>query len=204
MKPKLSDLWRWTGPLEREPYFFWGVLLAAVKFNLDRLIGVVWLGQHWTLFDRETWALYLWQSPLKEAQQSYFLTLLLVSLPFLWAGTVLTLRRLRALGWRPFWVLLFFVPVAKFLFFAVLCCLSSRDKGRTQPDTEGYWDRLLDRVLPRGTIGSAAVAVLATAVLALAAAWLGTSVFRDYGWTIFVGLPFAMGFLSALIHSFRE
>jgi hypothetical protein len=33
---------------------------------------------------------------------------------------------------------------------------------------------------------------------------LGTSVFRDYGWTIFVGLPFAMGFLSVLIHSFRE
>jgi len=204
MKPRLSDLWRWTGPLDREPYLLWGVLLAAIKFNLDRLIAAVWFGHIWTAFDRETWALYLWQSPLTKAKQPYFLTLLLVSLPFLWVGTALTLRRLRALGWRPFWVLLFFVPVVKFLFFAVLCSLPSRDERRTHPDTEGYWDRLFDRVLPHGTIGSAAVAILATAVLALGAAWLGTSVFRDYGWTIFVGLPFAMGFLSALIHSFRQ
>jgi hypothetical protein len=204
MKPRLSDLWRWAGPLDRGPYLFWGVLLAAVKFNLDRLIAAAWFGQSWTVFHRGTWALYLWQSPLKEAQQPYFRTLLIVSLPFLWVGTVLTLRRLRALGWRPFWVLLFFVPVAKFMFFAVLCLLRSKDQAKPLPVPEGAWDRALDRVLPRGTSGSAAVAVTATALLALAAAWLGTSVFRDYGWTIFVGLPFNMGFLSALIHSFRK
>jgi hypothetical protein len=204
MKPKLSDLWRWAGPLDRGPYLFWGVLLAAIKFNLDRLIAAMWFGQSWTVFHRETWALYLWQSPLREAQQPYVRTLLIVSLPFLWVGTVLTLRRLRALGWRPFWVLLFFVPVVKFIFFAVLCLLRSKDHVKDLPVPEGTWDRALSWVLPRGTFGSAAVAVFATAMLALAAAWLGTSVFRDYGWTIFVGLPFNMGFLSALIQSFRK
>src|SRR5262245_2695942 len=107
MKPKLSDLWRWTGPLSRGPYLFWGVLLVAIKFNLDRLIASEWFGQRWT-DTRETWRLYLWQSPLPEREPSLFLTLLIVSLPFLWVGTVLTLRRLRDLGWRPFWVLLFF------------------------------------------------------------------------------------------------
>lgn len=204
MKPKLSDLWRWAGFLERGPYFFWGVLLAAIKFNLDRIIAAVWFGRGWTIFDRETLELYLWQSPLKQAEKPYFLTLLFVSLPFLWAGTVLTLRRLRSLGWRPFWVLLFFVPVVKFIFFAVLCLLRSSEDGRTPPVIEGFWDRLLGRILPRGTFGSAVVAIMATAALALVAAWLGTSVFRDYGWSVFVGLPFCMGFLSALIHSFRE
>ena len=127
-----------------------------------------------------------------------------MSLPFLWVGTILTLRRLRSLGWRPFWVLLFFVPVVKFIFFAVLCLLRSEEDARSHPAPEGFWDRLLARVWPCGTLGSALAATIATAGLALVAVWLGTSVFRVYGWSIFVGLPFAMGFLSVLIHSFPE
>lgn len=204
MKPKLSDLWRWAGPLERGPYLFWGVLLAALKFNLDRIIAAVWFGAGWTLFDPGTLKLYLWQSPLTEAEKPYFLTLLVISLPFIWTGTVLTLRRLRTLGWRPFWVLLFFVPVVKFIFFIVLCLLRSGQEGQVPPVIDGFWDRLLGRILPHGTFGSAVAAVIATAALALAAGWLGTAIFFNYGWTIFVGLPFCMGFLSVLIHSFRE
>jgi hypothetical protein len=203
MKPKITDLWRWTGPLDRGPYLFWGVLLAAIKFNLDRFIAWLWFDQLWSLFRRDTLALYLWQSPLKEREQPYFFTLLVVALPFLWVGTLLTLRRLRSLGWRPFWVLLFFVPVVKFVFFAVLCVLRSEEDRRAPPHLEGYWDRFFCRILPNSTLASAVVAIAATALLALGGAWLGTSVFHDYGWTIFVGLPFAMGFLSLLIHSFR-
>src|SRR4051812_37804211 len=102
MKPKFSDLWRWDGRLERGTFFFWGVLLAAIKFNLDRIIAFFWFEQRWTIFDWPTLRLYLWQSSLQAAERPYFLTLLAVSLPFLWAGTVLTLRRLRSIGWRPF------------------------------------------------------------------------------------------------------
>lgn len=204
MKPKLSDLWRWTGSLERGSYLFWGVLLAAVKFNLDRIIAAAWFNGGWTIFDPETLKFYLWQSPLKDAEKPYFLTLLVVSLPFLWAGMVLTLRRLRSLGWRPFWMLLFFVPVVKFILFAVLCLLRSHEERQKPPLIENYWDRQLGKILPRSAIGSALVAIVVTAALAVLAAWLGTAVFRDYGWTIFVGLPFCMGFLSALIHSFQE
>ena len=203
MKPKLSDLWRWDGPLTGRSYFWWGLSLAVIKFNFDRLIAAVWFGGGWTIFDPETVELYLWQSPLKETQKPYFLTLLVVSLPFLWAGTVLTLRRLRSLGWRPFWVLLFFVPVVKFIFFAVLCVLRSSVETRTPPRLENSWDRLFGKILPRGAFASAAVAIIVTASLVVLAVWLGTSVFRDYGWTIFAGLPFCMGFLSALIDSFR-
>jgi uncharacterized membrane protein YhaH (DUF805 family) len=203
MKPKLSDLWRWTGPLERGPYLFWGVLLVAIKFNLDRLIAEAWFGKNWSGFARETWAFYLWQSPLREVEPSLSLTLLIASLPFLWIGTVLTLRRLRDLRWRPFWLLLFFVPAVKLMFFAVLCVLKSEEQA-TLADPEGRLDRLLGRVLPSGTIGSALMAIAATAVSALCAAWVGTSVFGNYGWTLFVGLPFAMGFVSVLIYSFRE
>lgn len=205
MNLKLSDLWRWDGPLSGRNYFGWGLLLAIIKYNLDRLIAAVWFGDGWTLLDAETVKLYLWQSPLKEAEKPYFLVLLVVSLPFLWAGTVLTVRRLRGLGWRPFWVLLFFVPVVKFVFFATLCILRSREESRVAPGLglENSWDRFGARVLPSGALASAVVAVVLTAVLSILAAWLGTEVLRDYGWTMFVGLPFFMGFNAALIDSFR-
>jgi len=45
MKPKLSDLWRWGGTIDRGNYFFWGVLLATVKFNLDRFLGGYFFGK---------------------------------------------------------------------------------------------------------------------------------------------------------------
>ena len=203
MKPKLSDLWRWDGALTGRSYFWWGLLLAVIKFNLDRFIAAVWFGRSWTIFDPETLKLYLWQSPLKEAEKPYFLMLLLVSLPFLWTGTVLTVRRLRTLGWRPFWVLLFFVPVVKFIFFTVLRVLRSSGEKRRPPLLANSWDRFCGKVLSRGAFASAAFAIIVTTVLSVLAAWLGTEVFRDYGWTLFMGLPFCMGFLSVLIDSYR-
>lgn len=203
MKPKLSLLWSVNEPLSGRAYFGWGLALALVKFNLDRIIAAVWFGQSWSIFKLDTLKLYLWQSPLQEAQEPYFLTLLLVALPFLWAGILLTLRRLRTLGWRPFWVLLFFVPVAKLFLFAVLCLLRSRTEKSTPPRLDNAWDRFCGRVFPRGVFASAAFAILITATLALLATKLGTEVFRDYGWTMFIGLPFAMGFLAVLIDSYH-
>ncbi len=120
MKPKLSDLWRWDGEISRGVFLFWGVLLAAIKFNLDRFITYKWYGETWTIFDWSMLRVYLWQSPLSASERPYFLILLAASIPFIWTGTVLILRRLRSLGWQPFWVLLFFVPVVKLIFFAVL------------------------------------------------------------------------------------
>jgi hypothetical protein len=204
MKPKLSDLWRWSGTLERGPYLFWGVLLFVVKFNLDRVIGVVWFGKPWTMFDWDTLRLYLWQSPIGSGERFYLAALLATSLPFLWLGTILTLRRLRSLDWQPWWVFFFFVPVLKLVFFALLCVLPSRAARQQPPPAHDRGTRTLSSLIPRSGLGSALLAIVLTTVLATAAAWLGTAVFRDYGWTIFVGVPFAMGFLSVLIYGFHE
>ena len=203
MKPRLSDLWRWDGELSRGTFLFWGVLLAAIKFNLDRIIAAAWFGQPWTIFGWETWRFYLWQSPLEKAEQPYFMALLVDSLPFLWAGTVLTLRRLRSVGWKPGWVLLFFVPMVKLIFFAVLCVLPSRGEPSPCEKQSGLVGRL-GAIVPRGKWGSAFVAVIITTTFTVLAAWAGIAVFKDYGWAIFVGLPFSMGFLAAIIDGFHE
>ena len=66
MKPKLSDLWRWDGTIEHGTFLFWGMVLIAVKFNLDRLLAFGLLHSYWTIFDLEVVRLYLWQSLLHE------------------------------------------------------------------------------------------------------------------------------------------
>src|SRR5262245_9030963 len=104
MKFNISNLWRWDGTIGRSEYFAWGAVLFAVKYNLDRFLSLACLGRGWTLFDLEQAQLYLWQVLPPGADRSYLLALLAVSLPFLWAGVVLTLRRLRAIGWKPWWV----------------------------------------------------------------------------------------------------
>ena len=204
MKIKISDLWRWDGTIERGEYLFWGICLFAVKYNLDRFISNAWFDKNWTLFDVNTLRFYLWQTPVEQMQEVYYLTLLLVSLPFLWAGIVLTLRRLRSLGWQPWWVLLFFVPFLKLFFFVLLCLFPSRRAVSELPNnnlrrTTGRFGAFI----PSQAWSSAVMGLIVSVVFGILAVCFGTVVLRGYGWTLFVGLPFVMGFLSVLIHTYH-
>lgn len=204
MKPKLSDLWRWDGTIERGAYLLLGVCLFALKFNVDRITGAIWFDKAWTIFDWDTLRFYLWQSPVEEADGRFYVVLLAAALPFMWSGVVLTLRRLRSLGWQPWWVLLFFVPVLKLFFFLLLCLLPSRTRMKEPAIILERPIGKLGALVPSGPLGSATMAAIVTGALGLLIAWFGTSLLGDYGWTLFVGLPFGMGFLSALIHSARQ
>jgi uncharacterized membrane protein YhaH (DUF805 family) len=204
MKPKISDLWRWDGTLGRGAYLFWGLLLAVLKFNLDRFIGGYFFGKPWSLFDSGFLRLYLWQSAIAREDWSYYLTLLAASLPFIWVGTILTLRRLRSLDWSPWWILLFFVPAIKLIFFALLCLLPSRVPAQKTITESGRAMKIVGSLIPRSKLGSALVAAVISVGLTLLVALLGTSVLGNYGWSLFVGLPFGMGLLSALIHGYHQ
>jgi uncharacterized membrane protein YhaH (DUF805 family) len=202
MKPKLSDLWSWSGEIDRGAYAFWGALLFAVKYNLDRVVLKV-------CFDR-SWSLLEYFSPEGPGGKSFnkfsareLAVLLALALPFLWAGVVLTLRRLRSLRW-PLWLtVLFVVPVVKWLFFALLIVLPAvkveppRLDGSAKPG-------LLRRLLPRGKLGSAALGVGVALALSAAATVVSTKMLEQYGWGLFVGMPFVMGFTSVIIYAGRE
>ena len=92
---------------------------------------------------------------MQKAEESYILALLVDSIPFAWAGTIPTLRRLRSLGWKPFWVLLFFVPMVKLTFFAVLCILHSHSATSSSSKNGIGWVHRFGSVLPSGKWGSA-------------------------------------------------
>jgi len=60
------------------------------------------------------------------------------------------------------------------------------------------------RFIPAHPLGSAVMGVAISLLMGLEMVWLGTSVLGDYGWSLFLGLPFVMGLLSAVIHSFHQ
>ena len=45
MKMRWSDLWRWDGEVTRGEYLGWGILLFALKYNLDRALAVFVFGR---------------------------------------------------------------------------------------------------------------------------------------------------------------
>ena len=123
---QFSDLWRWDGRVSRAKYAAVGFIGVLIKHSLDRLIAAYYVDSGNSLFNY--WA------PLGKAarldhlsntEAKFLATLLLLSIPFLWAGVAMTVRRLRDAG-QPVWlVVLFFVPLINVLFFLMLCALPS-------------------------------------------------------------------------------
>jgi uncharacterized membrane protein YhaH (DUF805 family) len=107
---KLPDLWRWDGRVGRLAYATVGLAGVAIKHNLDRLIASSFLGyknsfNYWVPLGRAARL-----NHLSDTEAKFLATLLLVSIPFIWVGVAMTVKRLRDAG-QPLWlVILFFVP----------------------------------------------------------------------------------------------
>ena len=195
MKVALSDLWRLDGTVGRGQYALIGCVLFAIKHNLDRFVATVLFDRKWDVFS------YLKGPPLgSEGQAGFYVAMVALALPFIWTGIALTIRRLRDAGLSMGLMVLFFVPVLNLAFFLLLSLLPSRAEAAPTPARP----RLLGRLLPEGVVGSAAVSVLVTAFLAVPIVVLAVTVMQQYGAGLFVGLPFALGFASALIHGYHR
>lgn len=204
MTPRLSDLWSWRGELKRGPFFFWGLILCVIKYNLDRALMYRWTGRRWSLLDYQKFGEYLWPRwPTAEGAGEYF-AILAVALPFMTVGVLLTLKRLRSIGLSPWLVLIFFVPVVKLFFFLLLSVLPSRERRSLELRRGGGMKQFVGMVIPRTKTGSAAAGIIFATLSSALCVWLGTTVFRSYGWALFVGLPFVLGFLSVLVFGYHE
>jgi uncharacterized membrane protein YhaH (DUF805 family) len=188
-----GDLLTWRGTISRRDYAKWGLLLFAVKYNLDRLLAAWLFAGPWYPWN------YLWGTPGSAVPPMAFaVALLLLSLPFIFWGVALTLRRLRDVGWPAALVTLFFLPFVNLLFFAGLCLLPSREAPASDAPPASHWQRLL------ATENSALAAtwgILAAVALGLGLTAFGAVFLHNYGWGLFVGTPFLMGFFGALFYS---
>jgi hypothetical protein len=203
----ISDLVRWEGTLDRGPYAVAGALLFVVKHNIDRFLASLVFDRPWGLFN------YLWPSSadltsLSSEDMAFYSMLLAIALPFITAGTLLTAKRLRSARLPVWLVVLFFLPFLNLLLFAILCVVPSAtaaEDSHTPPmPARARLGALLDRIVPDHPVGSAAMAVLLLVPVFAAAVALGVLVFKDYGWGVFVGIPFCLGLCSVLLYGYHE
>jgi uncharacterized membrane protein YhaH (DUF805 family) len=200
---RLSDLWSWQGTISRGRYAIWGVLLFAVKHNLDRLVASWVFQKPWGIFNYLLPGAAFSLLDLPQSDQLFFAAMVALALPFIWCGVALTLRRLRDAGLPLPLVALFFVPVFNLFFFLMLSFAPSRpaEEARGAIALRRRW---LERVIPEGTMGSAAVGVLLTLVVTVGLTLLSVRFFQDYGWGLFIGVPFFMGLASVLLYGYHQ
>ena len=187
------------GEMGRLRYALWGLGLTLVKWNLDRLVGAPLLGLPERLDYRALAQMYLWQSMPSGVEREGVLWMLAASLPFLFAGVMFTLGRLRSAGMPAGWGLLFFVPAVKILFFVLMSGMPRRFRSQ-EPTKESGWLRWM----PHSAWGAAGAAVVVTTIFAVLTTAFAVRVAEVYGWALFVGTPFALGFVSTLLFTARE
>jgi hypothetical protein len=124
-----SLLWTWNRTIDRAPYVLTGILLMFVKFGLDWTLASVVFDRPWSPFNYLIWPddAALRVLDLSMADRLFTLTLLLVSLPFMRTGVMLTVHRLRAVQLPVALVVLFFVPLLNLFLFFVLSFTPTRN-----------------------------------------------------------------------------
>ena len=202
---KFPDLWTSEGTIDRGPYALVGLVGFAIKHNLDRTLA--------TLVFHRKWSLFNYWVPLDQAvrittlaptDRTFLLSMLVLSLPFIWVGVVLTMRRLRAAGLPAWLVVLFFAPYLNLFFFVILCIYPSRRADDVQQSWRLEGNPVLKRIIPESNWGSAAMALVISSVLGAAATLLSVNVLAIYGWGLFVALPFCLGFFSVLLYGYHR
>ncbi len=212
-EPRWKLLWC-EGTISPGSYFLIGFSLTLVKQALDQVVASRVFGKPWSPLNYALTGEIGGVLSLDGADQRFYAIMLALALPFLWIGVMLTIQRLRDVGW-PLWiVILFFAPMPiNIIFFLVLCFTPGR--RRTEQGIVGDLDdeleparskpkpRMLDDQ-PRFSYKGALLAILIPLPVAAVMVYVGTHVLRDYGWSLFVGLPFVLPMLSVVIYGNRH
>ncbi len=201
---RFADLWRWDGTVDRKTYALTGLIGVAAKHNLDRIVAQAVFHRPWGFWNY--WmplAAPVRITSLTRENAAFLATMIVVALPFIWLGVVMTVKRLRDAG-QPVWlVALFFAPVVNLLFFALLCLMPPRQTSSTSEAAPWPGPRALDGWIPRSQLGSAALSVCLTVLAGFVLVLLATVVTPVYGWGLFVAHPFCLGLFSVLLYSYH-
>jgi uncharacterized membrane protein YhaH (DUF805 family) len=204
MASRFRECWKWQGTITRERYAAIGLAAFLLKYLVDRIVAVGIFHRAWY-----PWSYFAPLGPgarvdaLPADQQLFSLSMLLVAAPFIWLGVTLTVQRLRDAG-QPLWlVVLFFIPLVNLLLFLILCTMDSHERPVEQQAAPWPQTRSLDAYIPRSQLGAGLVSIGLTVVIGLLLTILGTTTLKQYGWGLFVALPFCLGLFSTLLYSYH-
>ena len=185
--------WTFAAPVSRREYLRHGIGLIVLKYAGDvALVGLA-AGRFWTPSDYVHSIPFLLATRLEGAPSWLMPALGLWTLPFLWAGVTLTMRRALDAGWSAWLALGFFVPYLNYLLMLALCLAPRAAIPAHPPAPRPYESRLPSALLAMG-------AGLALGLLMMV---LAVSALERYGVALFFGTPFGIGALTAFLFNRR-
>jgi uncharacterized membrane protein YhaH (DUF805 family) len=177
--------------VDRRTYLATGLGLMAFKYAVDA--GAVFLatGRFWSPLDYLL-PLYLLRAEKLAGAPAWFLPVFVLwTLPFLWIGVAMTLRRAVDAGRSPWLALAFFVPLLNYVVMLALCRLPTVPLS---PREERAGGRTVDARPALALYGLAAgLAVAIPTIL------LNVYVLRRYSTSLFLGTPFTLGAVTAYV-----
>ncbi len=202
-------------------YVMWGVLLFVWKYLADLIVARGFFNHPWPLINylapTRLAVAYGWP----EEDTGFLFAMLLVALPFMIAGLIVTIRRLRDAQ-------LSFAPFINLLFFAALCFIPSRTPDErageeaaagahaaTPPLVQAVIQANQDlpspprrqrfpwSLFPSNSFYAALVAILLPPPFLYLVCVFSVNILGDYGWGLFIGLPFILGLSNVVLYGLR-
>ena len=190
MFERISRWFRVSGVVERREYFLTGAGLMLLKYALDASAVYVANREWFTPAHYFNPSLGSRGAVLHGGHTDVVIAMIVWSLPFIWIGVAMTMRRARDAGLSPWLALVFFVPGAGLLLAAALCMLpSAPEREHAAQEAKGLGSALLGLALS----GAIVLAMIPVAVYGKG----------SYGWSLFVGTPFVQGVITGYLYNRR-
>jgi len=194
MKSFFSRYFGFEEPVDQRMYLRAGIALMLVKYLVDATVIHFATGSIWTPADYLLPLLTIRQAKISTFPTWLSVGLVLWTLPFVWIGVSMTLRRAVDAGKSPWCSLLFFLPLLNYAVMLWLASLPSA--GSSSP-----WPKPVETVAS-GRMRSALLGIAASIVIGPLVVAASTLMMKSYGLTLFLALPFVMGGVTAYIHNY--
>ncbi|HXC24351.1 MAG TPA: DUF805 domain-containing protein [Gemmatimonadaceae bacterium] len=189
MSSILTPLFTLRHRVPRAYYAKVGVTLILLKYLVDATAIYLVTGIHWTPWAYPLGALSLTNNP--QFPSWLGIAMIIWTLPFLWIGVSLSVRRAADAGWSPWVGLAFFVPFLNYAVMLALCVAPSAPK-----DT---WSAQVALPAARHQLRSAFYGVNAGVAIGLLGFALDVGALHQYDGSLFLVTPFVLGATSAFV-----
>ena len=187
---------RSSQPIDRVTYVKVGLSLMLLKYVVDAALIFLAAGVVWTPFDYLLPMISFSATKIAAFPSGLSIALLVWALPFIWIGVSMSVRRAIDAAIFPGIVVTFFLPLLNYVLMIALALAPSR-VIESKPWVDAPVPGEPVSRLPLGRSGW--FGVLAGCVSAFIAVGVGVMLLNTYGASIFLGTPFLIGLVSALV-----
>jgi len=185
------------GPLDRTTYITVGLTAMAVKFLVDAAAIYAVAGVIWTPIDYIYPLIGLSGAKATSFSAPFAFVMLAWTIPFIWLGVTMSVRRCEDAGIPVWFTVAFFAPLLNYAFLLMLAILPT-SRNPPEPRREGRFGDT-----PRVFDASGLLAVALGAGVGVTAVLLGVQLIRSYGLTLFLGTPFLVGLVTGYFANAR-